>query len=62
MILVKKKKKKKIGFCLFTLLVNSYFWFKYNKKATKIQKKSEGWSGFYLVSTFLILMVLFDRL
>ena len=62
MILVMIWNNMIIGFCLFALLVNSYFWFNYNKKVTKTQKNKDGWSSFYLVSTFLILIVLFDRL
>ena len=51
-----------ICFCMLALLSNSYLWINYIKTTTKKKQNSEGWNSFHLVSTFLILVVLLNRM
>lgn len=47
--------------CVFALAFNSYGWMNYSKTTNKEKKKTEGWNSFYLVATFLIIIVLIAR-
>jgi hypothetical protein len=51
-----------ICFCTLALLFNAYLWINYIKKTTKKKQNSDGWNSFHLVSTFLILLVLLNRI
>jgi len=51
-----------IGFYVVILLYNGYSWYKYNKNASKDQKKKEGWNNYYLIATIFVLMLLFRKI
>lgn len=51
-----------IGVYVFALLINGYSWFKYNKNASKEQKKKEGWVSYYRLATIFVLILLFKKM
>lgn len=44
------------------LIFNLYSWLYYFKKTDRKAREKEGWSAFYLISTFLIIIVLLSRI
>ena len=51
-----------ITICALALIFNLYLWHTYMNKADKEVREKEGWNSFYLISTFLIIMVLLIRI
>ena len=51
-----------IVLCAIALVINSMSWFFYRKKTDEESREKEGWNRFYLVSSFLILIVLISRI
>ena len=51
-----------IVLCAIALVINSMSWFFYRKKTDEESREKEGWNSFYLVSSFLILIVLISRI
>ena len=51
-----------IVLCAIALVINSMGWFFYRKKTDEESIEKEGWNSFYLVSSFLILIVLISRI
>ncbi|QHI36971.1 hypothetical protein IMCC3317_23420 [Kordia antarctica] len=47
--------------CALALVFNSYGWINYSKTTSKEKRKAEGWNSFYLIATFLIIVVLITR-
>jgi hypothetical protein len=51
-----------IVLCVAALIFNLYSWYIYrNMTSTEVLKK-EGWNSYYLIATFLILIVLLRRI
>lgn len=48
--------------CILALVFNSIGWIYYRKNTDEETKEKEGWNSFYLVSTFLIIIVLLSRI
>lgn len=44
------------------LIFNLHSWFYYFKKTDRKTREKEGWNAFYLISTFLIIIVLLSRI
>ena len=51
-----------IVICVIAFVFNSYLWFVFRKENDKEIRGKQGWNGFYLISTFLILIVLMTRI
>ncbi|KAF2513794.1 hypothetical protein [Flavobacterium foetidum] len=46
---------------VLAIVLNGYSWFQYNKNVTLEQRKKEGWTSFYRVSTLLIIILFCQR-
>ncbi|XDZ54619.1 hypothetical protein FlaCF_1667 [Flavobacterium tructae] len=51
-----------ISIYVLILIFNGYLWYKYNKSASKDQKKKEGWNSYYTIATIFILVLLLQKL
>lgn len=50
-----------IGLYIIILIANGYTWYKYNEYTSKEQRKKEGWSSYYIISTIFILTLLTQK-
>ncbi|WP_131494892.1 hypothetical protein [Flavobacterium sp. MEB061] len=51
-----------IAIYVLLLILNGYFWYKYNQRATSDQKKKEGWNNYYSLATVFVLVLLAQKL
>ena len=51
-----------IGLYILAIVLNGYSWFKYIKNTSEDQRKKEGWSNYYRISTIFILILLLQKL
>lgn len=51
-----------IGLYILAIVLNGYSWFKYTKNTSEDQRKKEGWSNYYRISTIFILILLLQKL
>jgi hypothetical protein len=50
-----------IGLYVLALFLNGFFWFRYNKNTSQTDRKKEGWSSYYMISTIFILTLLLRK-
>lgn len=51
-----------IGLYIILLVLNGYFWFRYNKNTAVEQRKKEGWSNYYKIAGVFVLMLLLKKI
>nr|WP_315220810.1 hypothetical protein [uncultured Flavobacterium sp.] len=50
-----------IGLYVIALLFNGYSWYKYRNNTSENQRKKEGWSNYYMISSIFILTLLLRK-
>lgn len=51
-----------IGLYVLILILNGFSWYKYSNNTSAENRKKEGWSNYYTISTIFILILLIQKL